>query len=218
MIAALFVETGGCYYGLPGVDPWDKERDARKYDGPHPVVAHPPCERWSQMNRVNASRWGYKMGDDGGCFASALASVRQFGGVLEHPAESLAFPAHGIPIPTSRDWQRTIDGDWVTEVDQAAYGHRATKRTWLLCSSAVLPPPLIWRRTRGTHQIGGFDVTLPQLPKKERAKTPKAFRDLLISIAEKSCAGRAASELALNINAAHGLIKANDPGDQEPRE
>ena len=26
MIAALFVETGGAYFGLPDVDPWDKER------------------------------------------------------------------------------------------------------------------------------------------------------------------------------------------------
>ena len=43
MIAALFVETGGVYFGLPNVDPWDEERDARLYDGPWPVVAHPPC-------------------------------------------------------------------------------------------------------------------------------------------------------------------------------
>lgn len=49
MIAALYVETNGAYYGLDGVDPWDEERDARLYDGPHPVVAHPPCPRWGKM-------------------------------------------------------------------------------------------------------------------------------------------------------------------------
>ena len=38
MIAALFVETDGCYCGLPGVDPGDIERDARLYPGPFPVV------------------------------------------------------------------------------------------------------------------------------------------------------------------------------------
>ena len=48
MIAALYVETGGVYYGLPDVDPWDGQRDARLYAGPHPVVAHPPCERWGR--------------------------------------------------------------------------------------------------------------------------------------------------------------------------
>jgi len=40
-IAALFVETGGSYFNLPGVDAWDQARDARKYHGPHPVVAQP---------------------------------------------------------------------------------------------------------------------------------------------------------------------------------
>lgn len=49
MIAALYVQTGGCYFGLPGVDPWDEARDARKYAGPYPVVAHPPCQRWGKF-------------------------------------------------------------------------------------------------------------------------------------------------------------------------
>ena len=49
MIAALFVETGGCYFGLPDVDPWDEARDARLYAGPHPAglprhtVGDVPC-------------------------------------------------------------------------------------------------------------------------------------------------------------------------------
>lgn len=46
MIAALFVERRGAYFGIPGVDPWDVTRDARAYAGPWPVVAHPPCQRW----------------------------------------------------------------------------------------------------------------------------------------------------------------------------
>ena len=136
------------------------------------------------MSMVNHYRWGSPINEDGGCFKAALAAVRRWGGVLEHPAESRAFRAHGIPEPTAGGWQRTIDGDWVTEVRQAAYGHRATKRTWLLYRGDRLPPPLKWERKRGTHQIGGFDVTLPQLPKRERAATPIPFRDLLISIAE----------------------------------
>lgn len=28
MVAALYVETGGCYFGIPNVDPWDEPRDA----------------------------------------------------------------------------------------------------------------------------------------------------------------------------------------------
>lgn len=186
MVAALFVETGGCYFGLPNVDPWDIDRDARLYAGPHPVVAHPPCDRWHQLSAVNNKRWGYVINEDGGCFAAALEAVRKYGGVLEHPAESRAFKHHGIPEPVSDSWQFTIDGDWVTEVWQSAYGHGARKRTWLLYRGATLPPLLEWRRVAGKFQIGFFDQKLPQLPKAQRAATPQPFRDLLISIAGAS--------------------------------
>lgn len=186
MVAALYVETNGCYFGLPNVDPWDIGRDARLYAGPNPVVAHPPCDRWHQLSAVNHKRWGYVINDDGGCFAAALAAVREYGGVLEHPAESRAFKFHGIPEPVADSWQFTIDGDWVTEVWQSSYGHGARKRTWLLYRGSAMPPLLEWRRVAGKFQIGFFDQKLPQLPKAERATTPKPFRDLLISIARAS--------------------------------
>lgn len=183
MVAALFVETNGIYFGLPNVDPWDEPRDARRYAGPHPVVAHPPCDRWHQLSAVNNKRWGYTINEDGGCFSAALEAVRSYGGVLEHPAESRAFKFHGIPEPVADGWQFTIDGDWVTEIWQSSYGHRARKRTWLLYHGRSAPPVLEWRRTAGTHQIGFFDQKRPQLPKAERAATPKLFRDLLINLA-----------------------------------
>ena len=82
MIAALYVQTNGCYYGLPDVDPWDEARDARKYAGPWPVVAHPPCARWCRLAGLVESRYGIKKHEDGGTFASALANVRRVGGVL----------------------------------------------------------------------------------------------------------------------------------------
>lgn len=104
MIAALFVETGGVYFGLPEVDPWDIGRDARLYRGPHPVVAHPPCDRWHQLSAVNHKRWGFRINDDDGCFAAALNAVRRFGGVLEHPAETRAFKHYGISEPICRGW------------------------------------------------------------------------------------------------------------------
>ena len=49
MIAALYVAKNGSYIDLPGVDPWPEDRDARLYRGPHPVVAHPPCQRWGKL-------------------------------------------------------------------------------------------------------------------------------------------------------------------------
>ena len=32
-VAALYVQTGGCYFDLPDVDPWDEAQDARLYAG-----------------------------------------------------------------------------------------------------------------------------------------------------------------------------------------
>lgn len=186
MIAALYVQRNGCYWNLPDVDPWDIERDARQYAGPWPVVAHPPCDRWHQLSAVNHKRWGWVINEDGGCFAHALHAVRTWGGVLEHPAESRAFGLHGVREPERGSWQRTLDGDWITEVNQAAYGHRATKRTWLLYCGPILPPALDWSPARGSHQIGWFDVTLPILPKGETSATPIPFRDLLLSIARSA--------------------------------
>mgnify|MGYP001612340216 FL=1 len=140
MIAALFVATNGCYFNLPDVDPWDATRDARTYQGPHAVVAHPPCSRWCRLAGLVEARWRHKRGEDGGCFASALESVRRFGGVLEHPAYSDAWPAFGLPKPLRHGgWQRGTCGGWGAHVEQWHYGHVAKKATWLYAFGAELP-------------------------------------------------------------------------------
>src|SRR5215469_2378181 len=100
MLAALFVETNGCYFGLPDIDPWDCIRDARTYPGRHPIIAHPPCERWGRFWHGSTRKpHQYRLGDDNGCFAAALAALRQWGGVLEHPASSHAWKWFDIPRP-----------------------------------------------------------------------------------------------------------------------
>jgi hypothetical protein len=203
-VAALFVHENGAYYGLPDVDPWPKSRDARLYPGPWPVVAHPPCQLWVNFAALNFKRYGgehNRPGNDGGCFASALASVRRWGGVLEHPADTKAWAAHGLAAPVGRGWQRTDDGGWVAEVWQSAYGHKARKRTWLY-TVVSNPPPLDRRAPAGTHQIGQGQFTgpncrgeiarKPPLGRVESIATPPAFRDLLLSIARSVNERRAA--------------------------
>jgi hypothetical protein len=200
VIAALYVQTGGCYYGLPGVDPWDEARDARLYPGPHPVIAHPPCQRWGAMANVNYARWGgehNRPGNDGGCFAAALATVRKWGGVLEHPAASRAWAFHGLTKPGARGWERCDDGGWVCEVWQSAYGHRANKATWLYYVGDGMPPALDWSRPIGSHQVGfqdqrGKDRNKPTLSRKEAAATPPAFRDALLGLARSGARRMAA--------------------------
>ena len=195
MISALFVEKGGCYFDRSGVDPWDEERDARKYIGFNPVVAHPPCHRWGKMARVNFARWGGKHnvpGNDGGCFFAALSAVRLNGGVLEHPAQTYAWKFFGLTKPDKGVWKKDSDGQgWVCEVWQSAYGHLANKATWLYYVGDKPPFELRWNRPVGTHQIGFHDKrgkyrNKPTLNKKEANATPPEFMDVLILLAEYS--------------------------------
>src|SRR5690606_30588885 len=134
MIAALYVENGGVYCGLADVDPWDEDRDARRYTGPHPVVAHPPCKRWGRFfHGGTAKPHQCRVGEDQGTFAAALTSVRNYGGVLEHPADSKAFAWFGLPLPIRcKGWTEPDKfGGRSCYVEQGHYGHDARKKTWL---------------------------------------------------------------------------------------
>lgn len=207
MIAALFVSERGPYIGLPDVDPWPASRDARLYAGPWPVVAHPPCERWGRFwfggpQWLKAGHPRKMLGADAECFASALASVRRFGGVLEHPADSHAWRYHWLRLPDrAGGWvPADFDGGWTCCVDQGHYGHRGQKATWLYVNRVQLPG-LIWGKAPRRvfvdasteagrrRQVRTGSVQL--MSKRERTATPIPFRDLLLDMA-RSVKARAA--------------------------
>ena len=195
-VAALYVEARGVYSGREGVEVWDAARDARGYSGPWSVVAHPPCARWGRYWSGGPSHHGrFALGDDGGCFAAALASVRVWGGVLEHPEASHAWRAHGLLAPprwggwvAAGDWR-----GWTCCVEQGAYGHRARKATWLYAVGVELPR-LRWgssgqrlrcaadaapevRRAAVRASVGECVSAV------ERAATPREFAELLLGMA-----------------------------------
>ena len=195
-IAALYVQHRGAYYGLPGVEPWGlPDRDARLYAGPWPVVAHPPCERWGRYARggPNPLARRRELGDDGGCFAAALASVRRWGGVLEHPEASHAWRVHGLLAPPrgggwvpAGDWQ-----GWTCCVEQGHFGHRARKATWLYAHGVDLPA-LRWGSTADGASTAlvswcgnrtRADEKRPRVGKAQASKSPVEFRDLLLGMA-----------------------------------
>jgi hypothetical protein len=130
VIAALFVETGGCYFGLPGVDPWDESRDARLYDGPYPVVSHTPCQRWGKLwagQPLFIKRTGIRKikGDDGGCFAHSLYCVRRFGGIIEHPGAR----THGRTSGLTGRHARADGSALISTADGPAASNRAATAT-----------------------------------------------------------------------------------------
>lgn len=180
---------------MRGVDCWGKERNAIFYTGPHPVVAHPPCQLWVNLAAVNFKRYGgehNRPGNDGGLFEHALVNVLTHGGVLEHPAFSLAWRYFKLQPPQRAGWNygwATSLSDnhiWTCEVWQSAYGHRARKRTWLLYAGERDPFELNWRRKAGTHQCGWFDRIKPTLSKREANETPLAFARELVRLARHS--------------------------------
>jgi hypothetical protein len=191
-VAALYVRSDGPYVGRPDVDAWTEERDARTYPGPLPVVAHPPCARWGNL-WWSARHKGLGLGDDDGCFAAAVASVRRWGGVLEHPSSSRAWARFGLVPPPSAGWARNpfAPREWTANVHQRNYGHRALKRTWLLYVGDRTPPPLdwgdpespeawvTWGATGAETRARGVEV----MCKRERELTPAPFVELLLGLA-----------------------------------
>jgi hypothetical protein len=212
-VAALFVDPSGIYGappqaapwfsdGKPQVVAWDLAADARGYSGPHPVVAHPPCQRWGRFWHGSTRRpHQFRLGEDGGCFAAALTAVRNYGGILEHCADSRAWPWFGLHTP-SRDggWVPADDwGGFTCYVEQGFYGHFSRKPTWLYACKTALPE-LRWgrgaqrlhpvalakygyekaRRIGMMAMIGGKDKT------KIRDATPPEFAELLFSIASSA--------------------------------
>lgn len=183
-LAALFVQPDGCYSRMPDVDAWPEARDARLYTGPLPVVAHPPCARWSRLARFCEVRHGLKVGDDGG--------------VIEHPAFSKAWAHFGLPRPDTKykGWQRGDCGGFSCYVEQGRYGHVVKKATWLYVFGVAQKdlPELRWGHTpdsRGTISKnqdwrGGMDKWRSATGHRVANATPFEFRDELLRLALKA--------------------------------
>ena len=212
-VAALYVDPNGVYANLPGVEVWDETRDARLYPGLWPVVAHPPCARWSRLAGFTEARFGLKRGADGGCFEAALASVRQWGGVLEHPVYSAAWARYELPRPiTYHGWTLAFDGGASCYVEQGRYGLPVKKATWLYAYGIDLPD-LEWGHTpdgdgeEPNGSWGGIENWRDRWqPGKKgehpkaigaawmranrhngmRSSTPPAFRDVLLQMARSA--------------------------------
>lgn len=204
-IAALYVETGGSYYGIHGVDPWDEARDARQYLGPHPVVAHPPCQRWGKLwagQPLWIKRTGERKikGDDNGCFAAALHAVRAWGGVLEHPWGSHAWPHFCLTVPSrSGGWIKADNFGWTCCVEQGRYGHYARKPTLLYAVGTDLPE-LSWGKSEAQFppeaiakhglayckRAGELAFKGGGKDSHHRIGTPPAFRHILIDMARSA--------------------------------
>lgn len=194
-VAALFVRADSIYKTLPGVDAWDKKRDARNWPGGCPIVAHPPCAQWGTLSHMsNPDPEEKALGP------LAVALVRRWGGVLEHPVRSKLWPHMGLPDGPDRDCY----GGWTLPVSQRWWGHKADKPTrfYIVGVRPAQLPPMPLQIGRAEYICaGGAAATAeeakrrrqclpefrrPSITKTEREHTPPALAEWLVELARKA--------------------------------
>jgi hypothetical protein len=193
-VAALFVRADSVYKTMRGVDCWDIERDARKWPGGCPVVAHPPCRAWGRLRHFAKPR-----PDEKDLAPWAVDQVRRFGGVLEHPAGSTLWAACSLPAPGRFD----ALGGFTVGIHQHWWGHRAEKATFLYVVG-ISPqdlPEFPMRLDEPTHVIAmdkrpgrgiagerlrkGMPGWRPEVSKPEREHTPLPLATWLVELARR---------------------------------
>lgn len=177
MVAVLFARQDSIYKADPTLDVYDIERDARTWPGGCQVVAHPPCRAWGLLRQFAKPREDEKQ-----LAIDAVALVRKFGGVLEHPARSDLWNHCALPKPGEFSDQY---GGFSLEIDQFHFGHKAQKRTWLYIVGTDSTPAIPHREGKPTHVIkpmkNGTGAKI--VTKAEREHTPPKLAQWLVNLA-----------------------------------
>lgn len=114
------------YNLIPGLDLWNKERNAYDYSGTNPVIAHPPCQQWSKLKK-----FAKEDPEEKGLGPFLIDIVKRNGGVLEHPLGSDLFRYCGV-------------NTGLYKVDQNWFGFPARKVTLLfVVGFKLLPYPIM---------------------------------------------------------------------------
>ncbi|MGE8691488.1 MAG: hypothetical protein ACN6PJ_30375 [Achromobacter sp.] len=180
-VAVLFARQDSTYKALSGVDVYDIDRDARTFQGGMPVVAHPPCRAWGRLRAFANPR-----PDEMNLARLAVALVREFGGVLEHPAGSTLWAAQMLPLPGGA---RDQYGGWTFAAPQMWWGHKAEKATWFYIvgvAPADMPPvPLVLGDATHVVQSSKRQDCRPHITKAEREHTPPELAAWLVEVARR---------------------------------
>ena len=186
-VAILFARADSIYKTMPGCDVWDIERDARQWPGGSPVIAHPPCRAWGRLAHMANPR-----PEEKDLARFAVAAIRKWGGVLEHPKASKLWPDQGLPQPGRRD----AFGGFTLPIFQQWFGHRAEKATYLYIVG-IEPrelPAIPYSMTEATHVIASSTHRQkrdhlhfrPEVTRSEREATPQALAEWLVAVARAS--------------------------------
>lgn len=156
MITVLCAMEDSNYFKLEeDLDIWTKERDAWNYNGTNKVIAHPPCQQWSRLRKFAKEDQREK---ELAIYCYQL--VKNYGGILEHPAGSTLFEYMGTP----RGQIRSIDQSW--------FGFPARKRTYLYVNGIDLEPYQL--------SFNAVQKKVQDLSQKQRSKMPIAMCQWLV--------------------------------------
>lgn len=180
----LFARKDSIYKSMPECDVWDIERDARNWPGGCPAIAHPPCRAWGELSHMANPR-----PDEKDLAIFAVEKIREWGGVLEHPAKSKLWPHMKLPEPGKFD----SFGGWTLPIWQYWFGHRARKATRLyICGVDPVNIPAIpillgdaefVVGTSGRRKDGSRKKSRPEISKSEREHTPHEMARWLVQLA-----------------------------------
>lgn len=180
MISVLFARRNSIYKAIPGLDVWDIERNAENWPGGNPVIAHPPCRAWGILRHFSKHPPG-----EPDLALQAVAHVRTWGGVLEHPEKSLLWKNAGLP--KQGEWDAF--GGWTLSLLQYWFGHRAEKGTWLYIvgiNPGELPPiPFVLGEPEFVVATRKKKDKRKEISKAEREETPVEFALWLVDVAKK---------------------------------
>jgi hypothetical protein len=161
LIPVLCVMDGSNYRSVPGLDLYDKDRDAYTYDGTGKTICHPPCQQWS---RLKAFARADKKEKELALFCYDL--VIKHGGILEHPKGSSLFKY----VNADRKKMFSVQQNW--------WGFPCKKDTILFCNDVeLLPFPL---------SLDLVTKTVQDLTPRHRSLMPLSFCNYLANSVKAS--------------------------------
>lgn len=159
LISVLCTLEKSIYNSIPGLDVYDKNRDAYTFTGNNFIIAHPPCQQWSRLKSFAKEDIKEKE-----LAMFCLENINKNGGILEHPSGSSFFKYAGIKPTIS--------------VNQSWWGFPAQKKTYLYFKDCQpLSFPLSFELV---------EKTVPQLSQKMRSYTTLDFANYLVSCIQAS--------------------------------
>lgn len=176
MIPVLFTHENSNYNKIKIFDCYDINRDALSFNDRIPLIAHPPCRLFSRLRKFSTAPLSEKK-----LAFFALAKVRQFGGILEHPRSSTLWKNGNFNLNGSVDSY----GGFLRSVDLSWFGFPARKKT-MLYFCGITPgqlPSFPMSFNAITHVISSSGNSgKKELSKNMRSSTPFPMIEFFIEV------------------------------------